>query len=135
MGDQLGYTEEGYLGTYNSGDGSSTIVHDYNNCGSMTVASSNKEGRAKSSSKNRMHDPNTYSQLRMLGLTTPNARRYEHDETMRRTQSQLAEQEREEEDVKRMVRKQQVCVEGALVTLIVLSVVALVVILVIVLRK
>jgi len=80
-----------------------------------------------------MHDPNTYSQLRMLGLTTPNARRYEHDETMRRTQSQLAEQEGEEEDVKRMLRKQQVCVEGALVTLIVLSVVALVVILVIVL--
>ncbi|KAL9182181.1 hypothetical protein ACHAXT_012833 [Thalassiosira profunda] len=110
--DALGYAEEGYGVASVLGGGGSVAT------GRSTVLK---------------YDPNSFSQLRMLGLAGPDERRRERDARQRRLEREGLGKEGKEEDSRRMKRQQR-CVEVSLATLIGLSVVALVVILVLVLR-
>ena len=127
--DNLGYMEEGYLGGY----GGVSVTGRSVDTRSIVYGSSSRAGNAP-----RYYDPNTQSQLQqdpnLLGLANPIAQQYEDDATARK--NRVAEDERDrKESILKQMKKQQHCVEGFLVALIVLSVVALVIILVMVLRN
>ena len=82
----------------------------------------------------KYYDPKTCSQLHLLGLNTTHQKQYEHDAMMRKTTQEEQQKTFKEDMLKQRLRKEQHCVEGVLVSLIVLSVAALVVVLVLVLR-
>jgi len=153
--DNLGYMEGGYLVSGRGGGGGTTDGGA--NDGNSAIATVNYSNCSK------YYDPNTYSQLllqqqhrgynsnnnkknnsnvasannannNLLGLNTPRDQSHLHESKLRRAKHEREERKFENERVKQQLKKEQCCVEGGLVTLIALSVVALVVIVVMVLR-
>ena len=107
--DRLGYMAGGYLGGY-------------------------RAVQSVDSGNNHKYDPNMYSQLYLLGLNTTIQKQYEYDAMMQKAKQEEQQKTFKEDRLKERLRKEQHCVEGVLVSLIVLSVVALVFVLVLVLR-
>ena len=90
------------------------------------------------------YDPNTFSQLRLLGMKdsrsgsrSSSAQHKGHADDVEAQRQNVNNEKDGSKDEQLMIRlrKQQYCVEGVLVTLIVLSILALAVVLVLVLRR
>ena len=113
--DVLGYMEEGSYGGILCPD-ERRVLRGGRDCGSTVK-----------------YDPNTYSQLHLLGLKRSDSQQYRQDAKVRKKRLEQHERARRME-VSDGLKKQQRCVEGSLVSLIALSVVALIIILVLVLR-